>query len=77
MDAPANLAALEAINDPAEQALAASAYIAQREQAIETARKIRDRAIFALLMSDQGVTAVARATGMSVAHVRNIQRWMV
>ena len=74
MTAPANLAALEAITDPAEQARAAGAYIAQREEAIEKARAVRDAAIEALLQ-EQGVTAVAKATGMSTAHVRMVLRW--
>jgi hypothetical protein len=72
---PGTLSELEAIPDPTERALAATAYIAQRQEAIEAARRIRDRAILALL-DTQGMTAVARAVGMSVEHVRNVKRWM-
>ena len=75
MSAPGTLAALEAITDPTEQARAASAYIAQREEAIEKARAVRDAAIETLLLEGPGVTAVAKATGMSVAHVRMVLRW--
>jgi len=74
MTGPANLAALQAITDPAEQARAAGAYIAQREEAIEKARAVRDAAI-EVMLEEQGVTAVAKATGMSTAHVGMVLRW--
>jgi hypothetical protein len=72
---PGTLPELEAIPDPTDRALAATAYIAQRQEAIETARQIRDRAILTLLQTQTQV-AVARAVGMSVEHVRNVKRWM-
>jgi hypothetical protein len=70
---PANLAALRAITDPADRALAAAGYILQREQAIEAARGIRDAAIAALL-PEFGVTETARRTGVSVTTVKLVRK---
>ena len=77
MTAPGTLDALKAITDPEEQALAATAYIAQRREAIEHALHIRDEAIVRLLRAGHGVTAVAKVTGMSTTHVKNVQRWLL
>ena len=71
---PPSLAALQAIDDPAERARAATAYIGEREQAIDRARRIRDDAIGDLLESGTA-KAVSELVGMSVAHVKLVQRW--
>lgn len=69
---PANIAALQAIKDPAERALAARDYIAARSAAIGQARTIRDASITELLKS-HGPTEVARMCDVSVSTVKLIR----
>lgn len=69
MAGPRNLDELRAVRDPAQRALAAAAYIEQREQAIAEARSVRDDAIRALL-GEHGPTKTARMCGVSVSHVK-------
>lgn len=73
MTGPKNLAELKKIRDPAERALAAKAYVADRQEAIREANAVRDEAIVGLLTAGQGVTATARACGVSVSHVKIVR----
>lgn len=75
MEAPPNLDALRAISDPSELALAAGLYISQRLDAIERAREVRDDAIAQLMRNGMTAPEAAKASGMSLGHVRGIQRW--
>jgi predicted transposase YdaD len=72
---PGTFTELEAIRDDSQRLSAATAYIVQREEAIERARDLRDEAIVALLAAGRPVAEVAEIAGMSVAHVRQVQRW--
>jgi len=73
MSGPRNLAELRKIRDPIERALAAKAYVAERQDAIRQANTVRDDAIRALLKAGNGVTATARACGVSVSHVKLVK----
>lgn len=73
MRPPANLDELTAIRDPRDRALAAAAYIDQREKAIAIARGIRDGAIRGLLIKGYGPTAVARMCEVSVSQVKLVR----
>lgn len=72
--APANLDQLRHIPDPTQRAIAAKAYIAERVEALASARRIRDDAI-AVLLSQGGKPAdVARLCGVSASHVKFVKR---
>lgn len=70
---PRNLDELRAINDPAQRALAAAAYIVEREDAIRKAREIRDAAIKEFA-EDHSIAATARACAVSVSTVKVVLR---
>lgn len=72
-EAPRTLDELQAVQDPAAQALAAKLYIEQREQAIRDARRIRDAAI-RRYSKDHSLTETAAACGVSVATVKVVTR---
>lgn len=72
--APGTLAELKGIADPSARSIAAKAYIEQRFEAIEEAYRIRDDAI-GLMLDHHGPAAVAVMSGMSLSHVKNVQRW--
>lgn len=70
---PRNLDELRAVKDPIARALAAAAYIAEREQAIETARRIRDDAVREVRKT-LSISKTAVACGISEATVKAIKR---
>lgn len=69
MSGPRNLEELASIADDAGLVTAAQVYIAERESAVRQARGLRDAAI-RRLCDEMGVARTARATGMSVSHVK-------
>jgi hypothetical protein len=72
--APRNLDELRAIPAPLERATAAGRYIAAGQSKLTEARDLRDAAIGAALDDRMGPTAVARACGVSLSHVKAIKR---
>lgn len=70
---PRNLDELRKVRHPAEQALAAAAYIAEREKAISEARRIRDEAV-RRYRKNHSLSETAAACGVSVATVKSITR---
>lgn len=70
---PRSLDELRAVRDPAKQAHAAAAYIAEREEAILTARRIRDAAVRAYAV-DHSLSETAQACGVSVSLVKIVKR---
>ena len=70
---PRNLDELRSVRDPAERALAAKAYIAQREDAITAARRIRDDAI-RVYSEAHSISETAAACGVSPATVKVVKR---
>lgn len=71
--APRNLDELRAITRPIDQANAAGRYIATGESKLAEARALRDQAITAAL-AGMGPTAVARACGLSLSHVKAVRK---
>jgi hypothetical protein len=69
---PRNLAELRAITTPEEIVAAATAYIAQRKQAITEALHIRDAAI-RVLANQVGPAEAARRTGLSLSYIKAIK----
>lgn len=70
---PPNLDALRAIPDPADRAIAAGVYIAEREEAIRVARQIRDEAIASLIESGGDPTDIAVRVGVSPSKVKLVR----
>lgn len=70
---PRNLDELRAIREPAARAVAAKAYIEQREQAIKEARQLRDDAIRAY-SETHSISETAVACEVSPATVKVIRR---
>lgn len=66
---PRTIDALADVEDLAERARAAGAYIAERQQAITRARQLRDDALRELI-DKHGVTAAARMCEVSVSHAK-------
>jgi DNA invertase Pin-like site-specific DNA recombinase len=64
---------LRAIREPAARAVAAKAYIEQREQAIKEARQIRDDAVRAYSKT-HSISETANMCGVSQATVKVIRR---
>lgn len=74
MNPPPNLEALRLIPNPAQRAKAAKAYVAERQAAIDAARKIRDQAIAVLIGQGAKPDEIAAACDVSVAHVKLVKR---
>jgi hypothetical protein len=70
---PRNLQELRAIREPAARALAAKAYIEQREEAIKDARRIRDEAVLEY-SETHSLSETAAACGISIGTVKVIRR---
>ena len=71
--APRTLDELGAITDPAERALAAKAYIEQRQDAVRIARDIRDEAVRTYAQTHSR-SQTAAACGVSVTGVKQVKR---
>lgn len=66
------IAELHQIRDAAARANAAAEYIAAGEAKLTEARQLRDAAI-AQLITTHGVTAAARACGVSITHAKQVR----
>ena len=69
-----SLESLVAETDPQTRARLCADYIAAGNAALASARKLRDEAIITLLASGERPSVVARGCGVSIAHVRLVQR---
>lgn len=72
MSAPPNINALRAMTPGPERIRAADDYIAQREEAIRDARRIRDDDIRALV-AEHGPAEAARRSGRSLSTVKLVK----